>query len=159
DLLIGASASDSAATDAGAAYLVLGSATPTHRDLASADVTFLGEASGDAAGSAVAGVGDVDGDGLDDVAIGAPGSDQAAADSGMVYLVHGGAGLAGGSLALADRSLTGVDAGARAGAALAGVGDVDGDGLDDLLAGAWGDGAAGPMAGAAYLVLGSTRSW
>ena len=36
------------------------------------------------------------------------------------------------------------------------IGDVDGDGLDDLLVGAWGNDDGGSLAGKAYLILGAS---
>ncbi|MBM4390397.1 MAG: FG-GAP repeat protein [Deltaproteobacteria bacterium] len=45
--------------------------------------------------------------------------------------------------------------GSKAGVGLAGAGDVDGDGLDDLLVGAFSSNMAGSEAGAAYLLFGS----
>ncbi len=50
---------------------------------------MYGEASGDYVGFAVAGVGDIDNDGLGDVLIGAYGQDDAGTDAGAVYLVTG----------------------------------------------------------------------
>lgn len=62
-------------------------------------IHFTGAAPGDLAGANVAGAGDVDGDGLADVLIAAPG---AGGGKGAVYLIYGTAGLAGQSLNLAD---------------------------------------------------------
>jgi hypothetical protein len=82
-------------------------------------------------GAAVAIVGDVDGDGRDDVVVGAPGTD---AGRGRAYLYLGGAGgLRGPVLSLVDPSGRPGDA---LGAAVSGAGDVDGDGLDDVAIGA-----------------------
>ena len=41
-----------------------------------------------------------------------------------------------------------------AGGSVAGAGDTDGDGLPDVLVGAWGDDEGGASAGAAFLLLG-----
>ncbi|MFH1469938.1 MAG: MopE-related protein [Pseudomonadota bacterium] len=121
-------------------------------DLSATTAKLVGEAAGDGAGI-VGRAGDLDGDGIDDVLVGAPGNDLAASGAGTVYLLLGplGAGL---DLSAADAFITGVGAGDGAGGAVNGVGDVDGDGQDDLLVGASlvDDGAADN--GAAYLVLG-----
>lgn len=79
---------------AGRTYVVYGRASvaPVNlSDVAEGDGGFAidGEVLGDRAGARVAGVGDVDGDGLDDVAIAAPNADFAGADAGRVYLVYG----------------------------------------------------------------------
>ena len=60
--------------------------------LTSADATFYGEGNGDFAGYSVSGGGDTDGDGYDDLAIGAPGDDDGGSAAGAVYVVLGGGG-------------------------------------------------------------------
>lgn len=52
-------------------------------------------------------------------------------------------------------ALTGEGAGANAGRRLGTVGDIDGDGLDELLVGAWTDATLYDQGGAAYLVMGA----
>ena len=141
DLFIGAYASDGAGSNAGAAYLVYGPV--------SGDIALDGEAAFEGteqswAGWSVAGAGDMDGDGLRDLAVGAP---EEAGGFGAVWIYQGGAWSGTTSADDADRWLQGEAEGDLAGTAVAGAGDIDGDGLDDLLVGA-------PGAGAAYLVLG-----
>ena len=84
---------------------------------------FLGTGS-EALGEALADAGDVDGDGLHDVILGAPG-----AGAGAAYVFSG----ADGSLLL---SLAGARTGDRFGATVAGLGDMDGDGRSDIAVGA-----------------------
>ena len=105
----------------------------------------------DAFGAAVAGAGDLVGDGYDDVILGAPATDDAGSDAGSVYLYRG---SASGVLSSTELELSASDvaAGDRFGAAVAGVGDVNGDGYDDVVVGAY---ARDSAAGAAYLYLGS----
>jgi len=79
-------------------------------------------------GSAVSDAGDTDGDGVHDIAVGAPGSGFGAYP-GIVYLYSG----ADGSLLL---SIPGEAAGSQFGFGVGGVGDVNADGFDDIVAGA-----------------------
>jgi MYXO-CTERM domain-containing protein len=88
-------------------------------------------------GFAVAGAGDVDGDGYDDVIVGAYG---VGLDTGRAYLYRGGAsGLA----TTAAATLEGEAAGDEFGYAVAGAGDVDGDGYADVVVGAQMHGGVG----------------
>ncbi|MFH1465691.1 MAG: MopE-related protein [Pseudomonadota bacterium] len=123
--------------------------------LGAAAAVLLGEAGGDEAGTSVAGVGDVNGDGLDDILVGAYQQDDGGAEAGVAYLLFGP--VSSGSLGGADARLLGDSEDAYAGYALAAAGDVDGDGYADMLIGAplESHATAGyANEGAAYLVLG-----
>lgn len=82
---------------------------------------------GDQVGAAVAGVGDVNGDGLPDVAYGAPSDDTQGNFSGMVRICAGATGAV-------IHTLLGVS-GSGLGSSVAGLGDIDGDGRGDFLSG------------------------
>ena len=135
----------------GAAYLILGSAAPASLDVADSDASYFGEFAYDYAGASVAGIGDTDRDGYDDIVVGARLNDGGATDAGAAYLIRGSASPASGGLATADARFTGETASNYAGIAVGGAGDVDADGYDDFLVGATGNGSWG----AAYLLLGT----
>ncbi|MCB9763074.1 MAG: FG-GAP repeat protein [Alphaproteobacteria bacterium] len=123
-------------------------------DLSAGGVRLTGEANGDSAGWAVAGAGDLNGDGYADVAVGAPSESGTQRTAGSVYVVYGP--VSAGSLAAADLQLVGEAQDDYAGYAVAAAGDVNHDGLADLVAGAiWND-EAGRDAGAVYLWSGPT---
>lgn len=159
DLLIGASGNDDAGTAAGKAYLVHGDTLVGDLHLGDADFGWTGEAAGDVAGASVAGLGDIDGDGTDDLLVGAWGSDDAASNAGKAYVLLGGSLPADGApLSSASITLLGEGTDDFAAYAAAGPGDVDGDGLGDLLIGAYGDAPAGSRSGRSYLIYASTLS-
>src|SRR5678815_3379626 len=112
--------------------------------------TLKGESAHSLAGESVAGAGDVTGDGIPDVLVGAIGFDAGGRyDSGAAYVVSGnerGKVSLGGALRLA-----GVGRYDYAGTSVAGAGDVDGDGANDVLVGAFNAGTRRVRPGAAYL--------
>ena len=113
-----------------------------------------GAQAGDGLGSSIAGVGDQNGDGITDIAIGESGASPVGrAGAGEVVVVPGTAPLAMRDLATSPplQRIYGASAGAGLGASLAAAGDVDGDGHGDMLIGAPGESSS---AGAAYLVRG-----
>jgi len=121
--------------------------------LATAPSIWSGVAGGDQAGTSLAGVGDVNGDGLDDVMVGAPFRDGNNTDSGAAYLLLGPA-TGANSLANAAAVWNGVSRSDNAGTEVSGVGDVDGDGYADLIVGAIHADLGGADSGAVYLVHG-----
>lgn len=153
DLLIGALG---AKTYKGATYLLLGSGLTGSGtvDLSAADYVFVGEAPGDVSGVQVAGLPDVDGDGRSDVLIGANGRDGIVGGAYVVLAASLGDSRVG--LADADHILVGEGAGDRVGFTASSAGDVDADGLTDVLLGSIFRDDGGEDAGAAYLVLAGT---
>jgi hypothetical protein len=94
---------------------------------------------GDSLGDSVGNVGDIDGDGAAEIAIGGTSADGGWAGSGVVYVFDAHDLVQGGSYdAMEDSShlLYGEQAGESAGASVLGPGDLNGDGRDDLVIGA-----------------------
>jgi hypothetical protein len=117
------------------------------------DLTLAGDQDGAEFGTAVAPVFDVNGDGVDDLLVGAPLHDAggaAGADRGEAYVYFGGA-----PDAIADVTVRGTTNDGALGASVSRAGDVDGDGERDFIVGApLEDPAALTDAGSAYLFLG-----
>jgi hypothetical protein len=113
------------------------------------DIIYNGQ-DGELFGYCVARVGDVNDDNIDDFAVGAPGSDIAGMGAGRVYLFYGGAPLP----AAADVVLEGPAPGDSLGFSISAAGDIDHDGIDDLIVGApYHIGPSG-RTGAAYVYYG-----
>jgi hypothetical protein len=147
DILVGAHGSDRGSRDGGAAYLVHGPISGPV-DLGTADAIFVGEGFGASAGEVVSGAGDLNADGFDDLLISAPGDAE-----DLIYVLYGP--LAGTiDLAGAGGELRSEEDYDNAGLALAAAGDVNGDGFDDVLVGAYHHDDGGIWKGAAYLVHG-----
>ncbi len=152
DVIVGAPAAN---YGAGESYVVFGRASgfSASLDLASLDGTNgfrlrgiagssgLGDA-GDLSGHSVASAGDVNGDGFGDIVIGAPRADVGYEGAGESYVVFGRASGFDASLDLAtlDGSngfrLIGIGFNDSSGYSVAGAGDVNGDGFDDIIIGA-----------------------
>ena len=119
-----------------------------------------GVANSDYAGISVSAAGDVNGDGFADLLIGANGANETGNNRGAGYVVFGKAGGFGASVALSglDGSngfkLSGVADSDRAGSSVSAAGDVNGDGFDDLIIGAYGANEGGTDRGAGYVVFG-----
>ncbi len=169
DVLVGSVDADPGSRlQAGSAWLVFGGPGPfsTSLALASLDgttgVRFDGIDAGDAFGAAVGGVGDFNGDGFDDIAIGAPGRDPGGViDAGEAVVVLGGSAA---FPALFDVTLlsgsdgfrlSGTVTGDQIAGQLSSAGDMNGDGFDDVLIGAPNaDPESRSNAGEAYIVFG-----
>lgn len=161
DLLV---ASYQANTSVGEVAVVFGSAAPGDLDLngglGARGIVISGAGGVDSAGFAVDGAGDVDGDGFDDLLISAPRATAAGrAAAGVVYLVFGSASptsLTLGDLATAGTGFRILGAGASdyLGRSVAGAGDLNGDGYDDMVMSAVPD----PAAGHVYIAYGDARA-
>ncbi len=133
DIVIGAPKYSSSK---GRVYIFLGSHTLSgDTGGGSADEIMTGESSSDEFGYSVSGAGDVNGDGYDDVVIGAPLNDMGGTDAGRVYIYYGSSTLNDWD----DVFITGMyanSAGEKKGWSVSGVGDVNGDTYDDIVIGA-----------------------
>ncbi len=117
-------------------------------------------------GSSVSTAGDVNGDGFDDLIVGAPGADPTGRYSGSSYVVFG---KASGFSAAIDLSnldgnngfcLDGMAEGDYLGSSVSDVGDMNGDGFDDLIVGAYySEGPNGRHSGSSFVIFGKASGF
>lgn len=174
DLIIGAPYASTNATQNGAAYVVFGQAGGFSANL---DLTSMSISQGfrldgkyrfDQTGVSVSSAGDVNGDGYDDIIIGADDTDHNGVHSGSAYIVFG---KAGGYSATIDlESLNGSDGfridgtgnlnpnistfGNSVGANVSSAGDINGDGYADLLVGSNFSNFNSTNSGSSYVIYG-----
>ncbi|MCK6521177.1 hypothetical protein L6R49_07020 [Myxococcota bacterium] len=142
--------------ESGTLYVMNGPFTPDSRDVTEADLVIRGGVAYDHLGDRLT-LGDLDGDGIQEIIIGIDEHDSVASDAGAIYLVYGGQS---GEVDLATDALRldGSASGDNFGRALALAGDLDGDGVSELIVGAPGydDATAGADAGAVYVLSGAS---
>ena len=147
DLAFGAPTRSTAGPQMGAAFVVSGAD-------GSILLTYEGATPYGVFGLAIANAGDLDGDGRDDLLIGAPNEDPNGADSGAVYILSTAS-----QNGPAIHTLSGANPGDRFGSMLLSVGDTNNDGTPDFLVGSPDETASGATsAGAARLYSGADMS-
>ena len=170
DLIIGASFASPNGGNSGQSYVVFGNSTgfsPT-LDLSTLNGTngFIlnGIAAGDLSGFSVSSAGDVNGDGIDDLIIGAIYADRDFY-SGQSYVVFGNSTGFSPTLNLSTLNgtngfiLNGIAAGDISGFSVSSAGDVNSDGIDDLIIGANGADPNGDLSGQSYVVFGNSTGF
>ena len=161
DIAVGARFSDDGGSDRGAVWILFLTVDGTvfaSQKLSEISGNFEGElADGDYFGSSVAGIGDLDADGIEDIAAGAIGDDDGGIDRGAVWILFMNTD---GSVRLAQKISEnngnfngGLTDGNRFGSSVSGIGDLDDDGVLDIAAGADQDDDGGSNRGAVYIMF------
>jgi hypothetical protein len=159
DLIVGAYGGDPAGNSyAGETYIVFGKTTTTAVNLnalGTGGFVINGAAIGDTSGFSVSNAGDINGDGLDDIIVGAY---RANGSAGRAYLVYGKTTTTAVNLNAIGANgfqINGSIANDFAGFSVSGAGDVNGDGFEDLIVGAYGTNG---LAGTASIIFGNTTN-
>ncbi|MEM6297475.1 MAG: hypothetical protein AAF740_02175, partial [Bacteroidota bacterium] len=167
DFIIGAPEADPNGSRSGESYVIFGQmGFGASLDLSSLDGTngfvLNGITGGDRSGGMVSNTGDVNGDGIDDLIIGARYGDPNGNNSGESYIVFGQTTFSA-SLNLASLDgtnglvLNGIVGNDRSGIAVSGAGDVNNDGINDVIIGARDADPNGSRSGQSYVVFGQTN--
>lgn len=168
DFIIGARFADPNGADSGAAYVVFGRKDGYNIELSDIEAgiggfVIKGVSAGDnaMAGASAHDGSDVNGDGLADIIVSARNDDPNGNNSGAAFVVFGKKDTTAVELSAIEAgtggfAINGVNAGDQAGNKAVFTGDVNGDGIDDILLSSEYDDTNGADAGAAYVVFGKS---
>ncbi len=159
DLVVGAPWDDAGGGNRGAVHIMLMNRDGTVKHTAEINggaENDLALADGDNFGVSVASLGDLDGDGTLNLAVGANQDDAGGANRGTVHIIPVNAdGLIRNTMKIDGSSANGprLDANDGFGVSVAPLGDLNGDGVPDMAAGATGDDAGGANSGAVHVMF------
>src|SRR6056297_771201 len=163
DLVVGADSENTLGVVHGAVHLLLLNSDGTVKSNSKIADGVGGLASGTLAhedhfGMSVTTIGDIDGDGLTDIVVGAGGDDTGGTNRGAVYVLHlNSAGEVKSTTKIAD-GMNGIPAGTlddagRFGSSLTALGDINADGVTDIAVGAELDDTGGALRGAVHILM------
>jgi hypothetical protein len=157
DIAVGGSGDDGAGSDRGAVYIsYLNSNGSVKSTVEINDTTTNGPvlANSDYYGSSIANMGDLDGDGIVDIAVGAYADDAGGGNRGTVHISYlNSNGSVKSTVEINDTTTTGpvLSNTDNYGISVANIGDLNGDGITDIAVGAWLDDAGGTDRGAVHI--------
>jgi hypothetical protein len=161
EIAVGAIGDDDGGTDRGAIWILSLAENGTifsFQKVSDSSGDFAGtHRDGDFFGSSIAGIGDLDADGIEDIAAGAIGDDDGGADRGAVWALL----MNADSTVRFEQKISatngnfngGLDDSDHFGSSVTGLGDINGDGIIDIAAGADGDDDGGSNRGAVWLMF------
>jgi RTX calcium-binding nonapeptide repeat (4 copies)/FG-GAP repeat len=170
DLIVGANRANPNGNDSGQSYVIFGSRNSFAASFSPSSLNgtngfkINGIAVGDRSGTSVSRAGDINGDGVGDLVIGARSADPNGNDSGQSYVVFG---KRGGNSDMELSTLNGsngfiingVAPGDNSGVSVNRAGDINGDGISDLIIGASRANPNGNSSGQSYVLFGSRQGF
>ncbi len=161
DIAVGAYRENDGGANRGAVYIIRLNANGTvksQQKISSTQGGFTGPLlNADWFGTGVAAIGDLDGDGIIDIAVGTELDKDGGTNRGAVYILM----LNANGTVKDEQKISSTQGGLvgplldndRFGNAVAGIGDIDGDGIPDIIVGAYRDSDGGTARGAAYVLM------
>ena len=161
EIAVGAIGDDEGGTDRGAVWMLSLAANGTVNNVKKVSDTsgdFIGTLQdGDFFGSSIAGIGDLDADGIEDVAVGAIGDDEGGVDRGAVWVLF----MNIDNTVRFEQKISessgnfngGLNDNDHFGSSVAGIGDYNGDGIIDIAVGAAQDNDGGSNRGAVWVMF------
>lgn len=161
DVVVGAPGDDDGGADRGALWVLFlngdGSVSGQQKISDSSGGFIGGLNDGEQFGSAVANIGDLNGDGINDLAVGTPQANDGSNERGAVWILfmnRDGTVNAQQKISSTQGNFTGeLRTADHFGSAVAGLGDIDGDGVRDIAVGASGDDSGGSDRGAVWILF------
>ncbi len=159
DIAVGASDDDAGGTNKGAIHVMLMNSNGTvSRTIEINDLTANGPVlfDGDAFGISIANIGDLNNDGVLDIAVGASGDDAGGTSRGAIHvMLMNSNGTVSNTIEINNLTANGPDLSNsdNFGQSLANIGDLNGDTVLDIAVGASGDDAGGTSRGAIHVML------
>ncbi|UCB54601.1 MAG: FG-GAP repeat protein [Thiotrichales bacterium] len=161
DIAVGAPLDDDGGTDRGAVWILFlnddGTVQSTQK-IADSRISLIDILEdNDQFGGAIANIGDLNNDRIDEIAVGASLSDDGGGDRGAIwilFLARDGTVISGQKVSDTDGGFSGtLDDGDFFGSSIAGIGDLDADGIEDIAVGAIGDDDGGADRGAVWILF------
>jgi len=161
DIAVGATGDDDGGSNRGAVWVLFldpNGIVKDHQKISDTEGNFTGTLDhSDWFGASVASLGDLDGDGTTDIAVGTPGDDDGGSKSGAVWVLFldpNGMVKNHQKISRTEGNFTGaIDSGDLFGSSVASLGDLDGDGVTDLAVGAAWDDDGATWAGAVWVLF------